>query len=45
MLQSLARKGLTAAAIIANFHRQREIPLVGRRLPIFELTPEAPADS
>ena len=32
---------MTAAAVIANFHRQREIPLLERSLPIFELTPEA----
>jgi len=31
----LAKKGLTAAAVIANFHRQRVIPLVERALPIF----------
>ena len=41
-LRHLARKGLTAAAVIANFHRQRVIPLTGRSLPIFDLTPEAP---
>ena len=38
-LVRLAKKGLTAAAVIANFHRQRVIPLVERALPIFELTP------
>ena len=43
-LQYLAKKGLTAAAVITNFHRQRVIPLVERRLPIFELTPEAAAE-
>ena len=37
-LQRLARKGLTAAAFIVNFHRQSE-----RNLPIFDLTPEAPS--
>jgi len=37
-LAHLARKGL-AAAVIANFHRQRVIPLVERALPIFQLTP------
>ena len=42
-LQYLAKKGLTTAAVIANFHRQRVIPLVERRLPIFELTPQGPA--
>jgi len=34
---------LTAAAVIANFHRQRVIPLMERRLPIFGLTPGPPA--
>jgi len=38
-LAHLARKGLTAAAIIANFHRQRVISLVERALPIFQFTP------
>ena len=40
-LRHLARKGLTAAAVIANFHRQWVIPLTERSLPIFELTSEA----
>ena len=39
----LAWRGLKAAAVIANFHRQRVIPLSERSLPIFDLTPEAPA--
>ena len=43
VLVHLARKGLTAAAIIANFHRQRLIPLTERSLPIFSLTPGVPA--
>ena len=30
---------MTTAAVIANFHRQRVIPLVERALPIFQLTP------
>ena len=38
------KKELTAAAIIANFHRQRVIPLMERRLLIFKLTPEAAAE-
>ena len=42
-LQYLAKE-LTAAAVIANFHRQRVIPLMERRMPIFELTPEAAAE-
>ena len=40
-LRHLARRGLTAAAVIANFHRQRVIPLTERSLPILDLTPEA----
>ena len=40
-LQHLVKKGLTAPTVIANFHRQRVIPLMERRLAIFELTPEA----
>ena len=43
-LWHLTKKELTAAAVIANFHWQRVIPLVKRSLPIFELTPEAPAE-
>ena len=43
-LAHLARKGLTAAAVIANFHRQRVIPLVERALPIFKLTPGSQAE-
>ena len=38
-LAHLAKKGLTAAAVIANFHRQRVIPLMERALSIYELTP------
>ena len=41
VLQYFAKKGLTAAAVIANFHWHRVIPLMERRLAIFELTPEA----
>jgi hypothetical protein len=43
VLVHLARKGFTAAAVIANFHRQRVIPLTERSLPIFGLTPGVPA--
>jgi hypothetical protein len=42
-LQHLVKKGLMAPAVIANFHRQRVIPLMERRFAIFELTPEAAA--
>ena len=41
-LQRLAKKGLMATAVVANFHRQKVIPLTERNLPIFDLTPEAP---
>ena len=40
-LQCLAGKGLTAGTLVANFHRQRVLPLMERRLPIYRLTPEA----
>ena len=40
-LKRLADRGLTAAAVIANFHRQRVLPLMERRLPIYRLTPQA----
>ena len=40
-LKRLAVKRLTAATVIANFHRQRVLPLMERRLAIFQLTPEA----
>ena len=39
----LARTGLTAASVIANFHRQRVIPLTERSLLIFDLTPRVSA--
>ena len=42
-LVHLARKGLTAASVIANFYRQRVIPLTERSLSIFGLTPGVPA--
>ena len=41
-LRHLAREGLTAAAVITNFHLQRVIPLTERNLSILDLTPEAP---
>ena len=42
-MRHLAREGLTAAAVITNFHLQRVIPLAERSLPVFDLTPEARA--
>ena len=43
-MRRLAEKGLTAAAVIANFHRQRVLPLMERRLPIYQLTPQAASE-
>jgi len=40
----LAEKGLIAVAVVANFHRQRVLPLMERRLPLNKLTPEAPSE-
>ena len=40
-LQHLACQGLTAAAVIANFHRQRVLTLMERRLAIYQLIPKA----
>jgi hypothetical protein len=40
-LKLLVNKGLTAAAVIANFHRQRVLPLMERKLAIYQLTPKA----
>jgi hypothetical protein len=41
-LQRLAGKGLTAAIIIANFHRRRVLPLMERKLPLSQMTEDAP---
>ena len=41
-LERLDQRGLTVAAVIANFHRQRVIPLMERVLLIFKLTPGGP---
>jgi len=41
-LQRLVKKGLTVADVIANFHRQRVIPLMERGVLIFDLTLEVP---
>ena len=37
-LERLDQRGLMAAAVIANFHWQRVVPLMERVLPIFKLT-------
>jgi len=41
-LQRLAGKGLTAAIVIANFHRRRVLPVMERKLPLFRMTGDAP---
>jgi hypothetical protein len=38
----LAGKGLTAAIVIANYHRRRVLPLMERKLPLFQMTGDAP---
>ena len=44
VLQRLAGKGLTAAIVIANFHRRRVLPLMERKLPLFQMTENAPLE-
>jgi hypothetical protein len=41
-LQRLAGKGLIAAIVIANFHRRRVLPLMERKLPLFQMMGDAP---
>ena len=41
-LQHLVGKGLTAAIVIASFHRRRVLPLMERKLPLFQMTENAP---
>jgi hypothetical protein len=40
-LRNLARRGLTAAAVLAFLHHRRVIPLMERPLHIFEMTETA----
>ena len=42
-LRTLARRGLTVASVIANFHRRRVVPLMERPLAIFEMSAAADA--
>ena len=37
-------KGLTAAIFVANFHRRRVLPLMERKLPLFQMTENAPLE-
>jgi hypothetical protein len=40
-LGELRKGGLTAAGVVAAIHRRRVLPLMERRLPLWEMTPEA----
>jgi hypothetical protein len=40
-LEALRKGGLTAAGVIAAIHRRRVLSLAERRLPLWEMTPEA----
>jgi hypothetical protein len=40
-LEVLRKGGLTVAGVIAAIHRRRVLPLTERRLPLWEMTPEA----
>jgi hypothetical protein len=40
-LKSLADAGLGAASVLANLHHQRIVPLMERRIRIYEMTEEA----
>ena len=43
-LRCLADKGLTAAIAIAGFHRRRVLPLMDRRLHLFQMMEDAPSE-
>jgi hypothetical protein len=43
-MDRLRRHGVTAAGVVATFHRRRVLPLMARRLRLDEMTPEAPID-
>ena len=47
LLEGLARlrgHGLTAAVVVAAFHRQRVLPLMARRRRLFEMKPGEPIE-
>ena len=44
VLQCLADKGLTVAIVIAHFHRRRVLPLMERKLPLFQMMEDAPSE-
>jgi hypothetical protein len=41
VLKYLADRGLTAGCVLANLHHRRIVPLMERRLRIFEMTEDA----
>ena len=43
-LERLRSRGLTAAVVMAAFHRRRVLPLMARRQRLFEMTPDEPID-
>jgi hypothetical protein len=44
-LWKLRDRGLTAARVVAAFHRRRVLPLTDHRLHLDEMTPEASMES
>ena len=43
-LERLRSHGLTAAVVVAAFHRRRVLSLMARRQLLFEMTPDEPID-
>ena len=43
-LERLRGRALTAAVVVAAFHRRRVLPLMARRQRLFEMTPDEPID-
>ena len=43
-LERLRSHGLTAAVVVAAFHRRRVLSLMARRQRLFEMTPDEPID-
>ena len=44
-LERLCSRSLTAAVVVAAFHRWRVLPLMARRQRLFEMTPDEPMDA
>ena len=43
-LERLRSRGLTAAVVMAAFHRRRVLPLMARQQRLFKMTPGEPVD-